>query len=741
MTFTFIRRLAAALGAIVVAVFFLHTGLARAEPGQSGGDPLDAAIQFYIDKHPGWQELKRVQEAARAKYEEMRARDPSLPPLEDAAQSAADYLDYEYDASFNEAVQGLRQSHAFQLLVREADKNRAVADHIGDVGDVHQMDRAQREQFTSMLLQGNLAGWQAIVELLGQRLDFYARVTDRVISTYPFDPEFKAQALAATERARLLRDYHVVTTRRVVNKSSDEIDTQKGTITTVIEKVGGYRGNNPTTDFVICNERGTACVTYRRDGQVDVEYLDKDAVAAGADGDPLYGADVDQAYVEQFIRTYFNDEEARIALLAIKLERQRQQKARGGPQANTQAIDAILAEMQALMSTPGFSFDDPRWKFLQDLLARTGLPELQFPPDTFADFLNGTKTLTVAMLEPIYADADMTRGERIERMTENLWAAAESTVIWTPDVWAAGPSKVTTTPKVWSEGQSNVATTPDVWSEGQSNVAVTPNVWAEGNSNVTITPDFWSRTPDYWGPNLDSATMAGDILKANTSAIGSGSTRRRTRWGQGGGIDYPYNERPIGIFLVDSENIQETAWVVIQGDTVHFFEGSTFGPITPPAGAEGPISALNNSGAVQTTMVKEWKLGKNQRIFTLDGFAKFVTTEFPRYIGSQFNDTSLITLTTPGGQSITFTGAELFGASVNASNFTPVSNLPAPLSGWNSGGAVNNGGGEAAWQRIQRILRVAPGGRVRITVTVQNVGDTAYPSATLLTNLRGGGSR
>lgn len=721
MTLSFVPRLLAACGALLI----LLGGQVQAEPGKPARDPLGDAIQFYIDKHPGWQELIKIQDATRAKYEALRARNPGMPPLEDAVREAADYLDYEYDASFNEAVKALRKSHAFDLLVREVDKNRAVINHVGDVGDVNQMDRAQREQFTSMLFQGNLAGWQAIVELLGQRLDFYARVTDRVIAKYPFDPEFKTQAAAATERVRMLRDYHVVTTRRLVDKASDEFEEKKGKVTDTLEKIGAYRGSNPTTDFVIKGRTGE--VTVHLDGSITISGVDPDDPADYATNFTIGTGRIDQAYLERFIRANFSKEDAEIALIAIKLERDRQKEVKGGPQAGTQAIDAILAEMQALMSTPGFSFDDPRWKILKDLLARTGLPELQFPPDTFAEFLNGTQTLTVAMLEPIYANADMTRGERIERMTANLWPVARSTVIETPDVWGYTPSKVTTTPDVWAAGPSKVTTTPDIW--------------ASGDSKVTITPDFWSRTPDYWGPNLDSATMAGDILKANTSAIGSASTRRRTRWGQGGGIDYPYNERPIGIFLVDSENLQETAWVVIQGDTVHFFEGSSFGPITSPSGAEGPISALNNSGAVQTTMVKEWKLGKNQRIFTLDGFAKFVTTEYPRFIGSQFNDTSLITLTTPGGQSVTFTGAELFGASVNASNFTPVSNLPAPLSGWNSGGAVNNGGGEAAWQRIQRILRVAPGGRVRITVTVQNVGDTAYPSATLLTNLRGGGSR
>ncbi len=700
-------------------------------------------IDYHIKHHPGWQKQLQVERDIVSRYEAMRARDPSLPQLEDAVRDAADYLGYEIDALTDEMNKNIGESRGLDRLVSDIQANKALMDHLKGAGDVNKMDRAQREQFLSMMYQSAITVSQVFLSALSRELEFRSKVVDRVLEKLPFDETFRTQTHGALQSVRDLKDYHVVTGNRVWNKASDEVEEKKGKITDLAEKIGVFRGEKPTTDLVVNGATGKVIVHL--DGSITISGVDPDDPGGDARTTVtnfiIRTGRVDPTYLERFIRANFYKEEAELALLAIKLERERQQRAKGGPQANTRAVDAILAEMQALMSTPGFSFDDPRWKFLQDLLAKSGLPELQFPPDIFAEFLNGTRTLTVAVLEPIYADADMTRGERIERMTENLWAAAQSTVIHTPDVWAAGPSKVTTTPNVWSEGPSNVATTPKVWSEGQSNVASTPKVWSEGQSNVATTPDMWAPTPDYWGDGRDLAIRAADRLKSNTSAIGSASARRMRRPQGGEGIDYPYNERPIGLFLVNAQNIQETAWAVIQGDQVHYFEGATFGPIAPPAGASGPISALNNSGGVQTTMVKEWKLGANQRIFTLDGFAKFVTTEYPRFIGSQFNDTSTITLTTPGGQSITVSGAQLFGASVNATNFAPVANLPAPLSGWNSGGAVNNGGGEAAWQRINRALRVAPGGRVRITVTVQNVGDTAYPSATLLTKLRGSGSQ
>jgi hypothetical protein len=227
-----------------------------------------------------------------------------------------------------------------------------------------------------------------------------------------------------------------------------------------------------------------------------------------------------------------------------------------------------------------------------------------------------------------------------------------------------------------------------------------------------------------------AAKTALDNLKANTSAIGSGSGLRS--FDSGSDPDDRNNDVPVGIFLVNSNNLQETAWAVIEGGTVNFYEGDAYGPIRAPGG--GYIEALNNDGRFQAVMVKEFKLGDNQRLFSLQGFAKFVTTEFPQFIGSQFNDTTSITLTTPGGQSVTLSGAQLFGASVNTSNFTAVSGLPAPLSAW-------SGGGETEWQALFQRLRVAPGGRVRITVTVNNVGDRNYPSTTLLGGLKGSGSR
>jgi hypothetical protein len=317
---------------------------------------------------------------------------------------------------------------------------------------------------------------------------------------------------------------------------------------------------------------------------------------------------------------------------------------------------------------------------------------------------------------------------------------------------SAYPNTMTLFPKTYDNYEWNETTKKWEWKDKQKdgkviNPLVTDLGVAVDVPRVSIyddptISDSWSVFKGSWEEGLEpgvrqrtvsaryAAKTALDNLKANTSAIGSGSGLRS--FDSGSDPDDRNNDVPVGIFLVNSGNLQETAWAVIEGGTVNFYEGDAYGPIRAPGG--GYIEALNNDGRFQAVMVKEFKLGDDQRLFSLQGFAKFVTTEFPNFIGSQFNDTTKITLTTPGGQSVTLSGAQLFGASVNTSNFTAVSGLPAPLAGW-------DGGGETAWQALFQRLRVAPGGRVRITVTVNNVGDRNYPSTTLLGGLKGSGSR
>lgn len=219
------------------------------------------------------------------------------------------------------------------------------------------------------------------------------------------------------------------------------------------------------------------------------------------------------------------------------------------------------------------------------------------------------------------------------------------------------------------------------------------------------------------------------VMTRHTSAIGS-AAGRATRAARPRDRS---NDIVVGV-LVSTTSLQGTDWIVTQGNpSIHFAEGANFGSITPPAG--GTIVSLNQAGEAQTTMIKTFTMGPGQRLFSLSGFANFVTTEFPDFVGSGFNDDVSIVLKTQSGQVIDI--SQLFAASVNGDLFTNVTGMPVPLTGFNP----DDGAGETGWRNFLERLRVAPGSTVTIEVTVRNVGDRDYPSAVLLNNVIGAGSR
>jgi hypothetical protein len=232
------------------------------------------------------------------------------------------------------------------------------------------------------------------------------------------------------------------------------------------------------------------------------------------------------------------------------------------------------------------------------------------------------------------------------------------------------------------------------------------------------------------GPGFDVArTTTIAAMTSNTSHIGS--PQGYANW------QNRYNEQPSGVITSDAP-VEESEWVVTQGTaSLHYASGTTYGPITAPEG--GVIDSLNNDGQVETIMVKEFTMGINQNYLSLEGVANFVTTEYPNFVGSQYNDDVTIIVTTPGGVSTTVTLAQLFGASVNASTFTPVSGLPFPMIGPSN--VPPDSGGQTGWEAFFQKMRVAPGGKVRIEVHVRNATDTAYPSAALVAGIKANGGQ
>jgi hypothetical protein len=235
--------------------------------------------------------------------------------------------------------------------------------------------------------------------------------------------------------------------------------------------------------------------------------------------------------------------------------------------------------------------------------------------------------------------------------------------------------------------------------------------------------------PDLLNAVNVARSRATGVMTRRTSAIGS-AAGRATRAARPRDRS---NDIIVGV-LVSTTPTAATDWIVTQGNQeIHFAQGASFGSIVSPAG--GDIVSLNNSGASQTTMVKTFTLGPGQRLFSLAGLAAFVTTEFPEYVDGGYNDDASIILRTESGQVIDI--SELFSADVDTALFSPTSVANSPISDPTPG----DGAGITSWRTFLTRLRVAPGSNITIEVRVRNVTDTAFPSAVLLNNIIGAGSR
>jgi hypothetical protein len=181
--------------------------------------------------------------------------------------------------------------------------------------------------------------------------------------------------------------------------------------------------------------------------------------------------------------------------------------------------------------------------------------------------------------------------------------------------------------------------------------------------------------------------------------------------------------------LVSGQALEETPFSIMVGDaSTHLSEHGDFGTIVSPGGM---ITSVNNAGVAVTIAEKQYTLPDGQRTFSFSTNANFVTTEFPEFVGTEFNDTGKVTIVTPAGRE--FTLNTVFSEAVNSSSFTPVSNLPAPLQ--KDDGLATPTGGQTGFSSVGvTSLPVTPGGTVILRVEVENIGDTSYPSAVLLNN-------
>lgn len=224
--------------------------------------------------------------------------------------------------------------------------------------------------------------------------------------------------------------------------------------------------------------------------------------------------------------------------------------------------------------------------------------------------------------------------------------------------------------------------------QGQNSHFGSANIYAGWNT----TPDGFTQNPDVTNPNnINNAPQNTGIQQ---SAL-----------------------------VANSSDYSSTGWVVTSGSpSLHYGFGNSYGSITSPNG--GAIAALNNANVVSTTMERTFFIPAGVKLVNVGMLANFVTNEYPAWVGSQYNDKATIEIKTGSGNVYQ---ATLFNKELNSANFKTVTGLPSPLS---------STGGQTGFEAINKTIPVANGGVLTITVKTTNVGDTAVPSATLVSGTK-----
>ena len=238
------------------------------------------------------------------------------------------------------------------------------------------------------------------------------------------------------------------------------------------------------------------------------------------------------------------------------------------------------------------------------------------------------------------------------------------------------------------------------------------------------------RTTNWARVNLTRGAAFG-VVTNNISNVGNGNTRHM--------LPSPRMPDTIAndLFVTQDAVRAESQFRLVEGDEAINLQqhGNSIGNLHSPASTR--IYTVNNAGREQTIVEKDFVMAAGVNRFYLTGFGSFITTEYPEFVGTQYNDRGMISLHTLGGQIYPLT------ESVNQSNFIPVQNLPAPLlKAWEQ---ASGSGGATPFRSLQSrsglpffarpSIRVAPGGTVTLRIQVLNVGDTLFPSAIAVTDL------
>lgn len=160
------------------------------------------------------------------------------------------------------------------------------------------------------------------------------------------------------------------------------------------------------------------------------------------------------------------------------------------------------------------------------------------------------------------------------------------------------------------------------------------------------------------------------------------------------------------------------------------FVASSFGPITASALSTDGVFAVAHTGYGEQSNLGYIEQAINVPMSRNGAFKmlfNFVTTEFPYWQGSEYNDYFQVTLEGPSGKK-TFSAAEF----LNSTNFSLVTGLPSDVLegwGWANGGWV---GGQTGWQNKSSGSLALKSGIYRLRISVHDVGDRIVDSAILV---------
>ena len=179
---------------------------------------------------------------------------------------------------------------------------------------------------------------------------------------------------------------------------------------------------------------------------------------------------------------------------------------------------------------------------------------------------------------------------------------------------------------------------------------------------------------------------------------------------------------------LDQELVQnhEFAQGLAHWESENAYVTTSFGPIRASNASQDGIFAVahtglghpNNLGFIQQSIPVH--MGRNAAFSML---YNFVSTEFPVWWGSQYNDYFSVTLVGPSGEK-TLTMGEF----LNSTSFSLVSGLPEDvIEGWDPGI-----GGQTGWKMFTQGSLPLKAGIYKLRIDVHDVGDNIVDSAILV---------